>query len=236
MFGIDIRRSADNRFKAKASVDLETVTAKLDAARRTLADAEQEVRNASLPAALSDDAEAAMAAPRDKLLRAKASVDLLEDALQVAQRAEKTRLAGVADQAEKSRISAIRQHAAAATKHAVALRDAIADMAAKYTDMSAAVGKVERLLKAEEIQHCFGTGPTELWLRDAVASEFVRTLARNPNLKLPVEVRFSHRAVQVHGRWDGDRLPAIDDVIQAPSSISAAALRQAPPRYRGAEA
>jgi hypothetical protein len=228
MFGIDIKRAADHRFRAKASVDLETVVAKLGEARTALADAEQEVRNASLPAALSDDAEAAMAAPRDKLLRAKASVDLLEGALDTAQRAERIRKQGVADAAEKSRIAAIRQHAAAAAKHGASLRDALADMAARFTEMTVAIGKAERLLKPDEIRHCFGSTPIELFLRDSVAGEFRRIVARNPNLRLPIEVRFSPRNVAVHGRWDGDR-PSIDEVIRAKLDIGHAQRPVPPP-------
>ena len=124
-------------------------------------------------------------------------------------------------------MAAIRQHTSAAAKHGASLRDAIADMVAKYSDMSVAIGKAERLFKAEEIKHHFGNTPVEIFLRDAVAGEFARIAARNPDLRLPIEVRFSPRAVAVHGRGDADR-PPIDDVIRAKLDIGVA-LRPAPP-------
>lgn len=138
-----------NLFRSKEAQDIETVTARLDAARAELDRAETQLRERSLAAALSADPHAAEP-DLDAVRRGRERVELLEAALAAAEAAERTRLAAARSDAEKSRLRAMRQHIALATKAAREFEAAAANMASAWGRITDAIGASNALRKLGE--------------------------------------------------------------------------------------
>jgi hypothetical protein len=112
--------AAKGQFKAKATMDLETVTARLAEIEAEIADGEAELSRISLNAVLSDDQNAGFECV-GRLSELRTRRELLQRALSAAQQAENERIAGLKSKADKARSRALSQHLALMERHAVSI-------------------------------------------------------------------------------------------------------------------
>jgi hypothetical protein len=135
-------------FRSKAHNAIEAVTAKLDAARTELTDAESRRDAAALEIAMSDDPWAGEV-HFDSVRRAAKRVQILEQAFMDAQRQEDARIAERTREEWKSQLRAIRQQISRMTKAAARYQDATSAQVSAFDEMEDAAGKIRRLLPAD---------------------------------------------------------------------------------------
>jgi hypothetical protein len=112
--------AAKGYFRAKATMDLETVTAKLAAVEAEIATAEGELSRVSLASVLSDDQATGFEAVT-RLNELRTRREILRHALGAATAAEQERLASLRSKADLAQRRALAQHLAAMERHAVSL-------------------------------------------------------------------------------------------------------------------
>jgi hypothetical protein len=208
------RRDANNQFKAKATADLETVTAKLDAARQDLAAIEDEIHSASLSAVLSDDPDAIMAPLRERHHKAQESVTLCEAALEIAQQAQAARVAAAADTAEKANRRARAQHVASLAKVAGKASAGLQQIIEANDEGQRIIAKFKALLRPDELKTMFGhTEPASVW-KALIAAEAYRLAPDENGLPLqPIGGSHAIASFKRHGQsWS--ELPPIEEMAR----------------------
>ena len=214
------RRNPDNTFRAKSVADLETVEAKLETAREALTAVESEIRLKSLEAALADDPELVMSPLRERLARARADLELLETAHEVAAQAERARLNAAADAAEKARQRTIRQHTASLVKAGGEMRRGLEQVLSAWAQMQRVVTKYEPLLRPDELKTMFGHTAVETALTTLVALEMFRQAPDVAGLPLEPKGRRGLAPLKPYGKSWGECDP-IEDQIQRRFGIDA---------------
>lgn len=168
-----LKSAIDNVFRSKATIDLQTVSAKLADAQAALSATEAEYQAGVLQAALSDDADA-LTEPEAKLAQARRRVESLETAFAEASRVENQRLSRAKLDARRSELAAIRQHSAQAARDAQKITDNLSAAIGAYGDLLKDVGKVEKLMTAQEIKAAWGNRHLGRVCQELVSAELSR--------------------------------------------------------------
>ncbi|HEX3885316.1 MAG TPA: hypothetical protein VHW66_21855 [Stellaceae bacterium] len=140
-------------FRSREAENIDTVKAKLEAARADLAAQEQYLAEIALETALAEGDTPTATAAQDAVRHLRERVELLEAAVTEATRLEAARAAKAKAEADKSRLRAIRQHDATMVKAAKEFEVASANMAAAWTRLTAARDSHNALLRLGEEQH-----------------------------------------------------------------------------------
>src|SRR6266851_1666693 len=135
-------------FKSKEQDTIEQVRGKLAKAQQAVTLAIQEQRAQSLAVALSDDENAGRPIA-EKIQQLRGRVELLEQALILAEENEARRLAKARAEAEKSRNLAIRAHIGTLVKAALKYQVATYNSVLAWRDMLAAGESIAKLLPAD---------------------------------------------------------------------------------------
>jgi hypothetical protein len=139
-------------FRAKATVDLETVNGKLQAVEAEIATAEAALRDASLAAALADpntDAAAKGFEAIGQLQALRAQKELLIHARAKAQEAENARMADLRSKADKLAERARAQHSATLEREAAVIEEACAVIQGSFDKLAGSQASFSALLPAK---------------------------------------------------------------------------------------
>jgi hypothetical protein len=174
-------------FRRPSEDTLNMVQAKLAAAREALAALEAELQERSYEAVLADGEIAETVAPHQaKVAKARATVSALELADAEARRQHEKQLRIAADDVERSRRRSCGQHAGAARRAAVKVREGLEQALVAYADLVAAAQRAERLFKPNERLQLLAFGGLQGALAAAVRAEMARLNGHNGD-EIPIQ-------------------------------------------------
>jgi hypothetical protein len=171
-------REASGRLLPSTQKDIQTVEAKLQAARERLELARADQAAAALELALSDDPGPRAAELQRSVDEAAGWVETCLRALEAAHQAEQARIAAAASAAEKSRKRAIRSHGTEMHRRMQAAQAAIANFNSAWRSLVAEAQTLDRLLTASENEMREGLGVAAL--RRMIVAEMYRVGTENP--------------------------------------------------------